>query len=73
LYRILSPIGWHTFIDEKIRQRTAWFGLRDVGILISQAIIQKTINVSSLYLEHGLADKITVRAHTNRDPNKQED
>jgi hypothetical protein len=61
--------------DEKIRQRTAlfWFGLRDVGILYSQAVTQRTIIVSPAFLEHGLADKITVCAHTNRDPNKQED
>jgi hypothetical protein len=34
--------------DEKIRQSAAlfWFGLRDVGILYSQAITQRTIDVS---------------------------
>jgi hypothetical protein len=57
--------------DEKIRNsRTAlfWFGLRDVGILHSLAVA-----VSLAFLEHGLAEKIAVCAHTNRDPNKQED
>jgi hypothetical protein len=47
--------------------------LRDVGILYSQAVTQRTTIVSAAFLEHGLADKITVCAHTNRDPNKQED
>ncbi len=42
------PIGWRTFIDEKICQSAAlcWFGLRDVGILqifYSRAILQRTI------------------------------
>jgi hypothetical protein len=59
---------------EKIRQRTAlfWFGLRDVGIRHSQAVTQRTTIVSSAFLEHSSADKITVCAHTNCDPNKQE-
>jgi hypothetical protein len=40
--------------DEKIRQSAAlfWFGLRDVGILYSQAVIQRTIDVSPAFLEH---------------------
>jgi hypothetical protein len=61
--------------DEKIRQRVAlfWFGLRDVGIIHSQAVIQRTIVVSPAFLEHGLAYKIAVYAHTTRDPNKGDD
>jgi hypothetical protein len=61
--------------DEKICQRTAlfWFGLRDDGILHSQAVIQRTIVVFPAFLEHGLGEKTVVCAHTNRDPNKQED
>ncbi len=37
--------------DEKIRQSAAlfWFGLRDVGILYSQAVIQRTFDVSLPY------------------------
>jgi hypothetical protein len=60
--------------DEKIRQSGALFrfGLRDVGILYSRAVIQRTIDVSTAFLEHGLAEKIAVWAHANRDPNKQE-
>jgi multisubunit Na+/H+ antiporter MnhB subunit len=60
--------------DEKIRQRTAlfWFGLRDVGILHSRAVIQRTIVDFPAFLEHGLAEKISVCGHSNRDPNKQE-
>jgi hypothetical protein len=52
------PIGWRTFIL-KIRQRTAlfWSGLQDVGILHSQAVIQRTIVVSPAFLEHGLAER----------------
>jgi hypothetical protein len=59
--------------DEKIRQRAAqfWFKLRDVGILHSQAVIQRTIVVSPAFLEHGSAEKIPVCAHTNHDLNKQ--
>jgi hypothetical protein len=37
-----------------------WFGLLDVGILYSRAIIQRTIDVSRAFLEHGLAKKIKV-------------
>jgi hypothetical protein len=50
-----------TFLfDEKIRQSAAlfWFGLRDVGILYSRAVIQRTIDVSSAFLEHSFAEKI---------------
>ncbi len=48
--------------DEKIRQSAAlfWFGLRDVGILYSRAVIQRTIYVSPAFLKHGLAEKIAV-------------
>jgi hypothetical protein len=61
--------------DEKIRQRIELlcFGLGDVGILHSRAVIQRTIVVSSAFLEHGSVEKIAVCAHSNRDPNKQED
>jgi hypothetical protein len=60
--------------DEKIRQSVALFlfGLREVGLLYSQAVIQRTIYISAAFLEHGLAEKIAVWAHANRDPNKQE-
>jgi hypothetical protein len=60
--------------DEKIRQSAALFrfGLRDVEIHCSQAVIQRTIDFSPAYLEHGSAEKITVWAHANRDPNKHE-
>jgi hypothetical protein len=46
--------------DEKIRQMTSiiWFGLRDVGILQIQAVIQDTLVVSSAFLEHSSAEKI---------------
>jgi hypothetical protein len=58
--------------EEKIHKSAAffWFGLLDVGILYSRAVIQRT--VSPAFLEHGLAEKITVSAHANRDLNKQE-
>jgi hypothetical protein len=48
--------------DEKIRQNVAlfWFGLRDVEILYSQAVIQRTIDVSPTFLEHSSAEKISV-------------
>jgi hypothetical protein len=37
--------------DEKIRQSAAlfWFGLWDVGILYSRAVIQRTIDVSPTF------------------------
>jgi hypothetical protein len=59
---------------KKIRQRSAlfWFGLLNVGILYSQTVIQRTIVDFPAFLEHGLAEKNAVCAHTNRDPNKQE-
>jgi hypothetical protein len=40
--------------DEKIRHSAAlfWFGLQDVGILYSQAVIQRAIDVSPAFLEH---------------------
>jgi hypothetical protein len=45
--------------DEKIRQSAAlfWFVLRDVGILYSPALIQRTIDVSAAFLEHSSAEK----------------
>jgi hypothetical protein len=48
--------------DEKIRQNAAlfWYGLRDVGILYSRAVIQRTIDVSPTFMEHGSAEKIVV-------------
>jgi hypothetical protein len=54
--------------DEKIRQSAAlfWFGLRDVEILqifYSRALIQRTIVDSHTFLEHDLAEKITVCAY----------
>jgi hypothetical protein len=48
--------------DEKICQSAAlfWFGMRDVGIIYTQAVIQRTIYVSLTFLKHGSAEKITV-------------
>jgi hypothetical protein len=48
--------------DEKIRQSAAlfWFGLRNDGILYLQATIQRTIEISPAFLEHGSAKKIAV-------------
>ncbi len=36
--------------------------IRDVGILYTRAVIQRTIDVSPAFLEHGSAEKITVGA-----------
>jgi hypothetical protein len=51
--------------DEKIRQSAAlfWFGLPDVGNLYSQAVIQRTIDVSPVFLEHSSAEKIARFEH----------
>jgi hypothetical protein len=59
--------------DEKIRQSAAllWFGLRDVGIHYSRTVIQRTIDVTPAFLEHGSAEKIVVWAYAYHDPNKQ--
>jgi hypothetical protein len=59
------PIGWRAFLlflYEKIRYRAAlfWFGLRDIGILCSRSVIQRTIDVSPAFSDHGLAEKIAV-------------
>jgi hypothetical protein len=61
-------------MKKSTRRRTAlfWFGFRDVGILHSRSVIQRTIVVSPTFLKHGSAENIAVCAHTNRDPNKQE-
>jgi hypothetical protein len=57
---------------KKIRQNGAllWFGLRNVGILYSQAAIQRPIVYFPSFLETGLAEKIAVFDHTTRDPNR---
>jgi hypothetical protein len=48
--------------DEKIHHSAAlfWFGLRNDGIFYMQATIQRTIDSSPAFLEHGSAKKITV-------------
>jgi hypothetical protein len=60
--------------DEKICQSAAlfWFGLLDVGILHSRAVIQRAIDVSPAFLKHESAEKITLWAHTKCDRKKQE-
>jgi hypothetical protein len=60
--------------DDKICQCAAlfWFGLQDVGILYSRAVIQRTMDFSSKILEHGSAEKIAIWAHANCDLNMQE-
>jgi hypothetical protein len=48
--------------DETIRQSAAlfWFGLWNVGIFYLRAAIQRTIDISTAFLEHGSAKKIAV-------------
>jgi hypothetical protein len=48
--------------DEKIRQSSSlfWFRLRNDGILYVPAAIQRTIDISPAFLEHGSAKKIAV-------------
>jgi hypothetical protein len=58
---------------KKIRQMTAlfWFGGLDCGMLeFFTHVIQRTLVVSPAFLEQGSAEKI---AHTNHDPNRQDD
>jgi hypothetical protein len=47
---------------KKIHQSAAlfWFGLRNDGIFYMQAAIQRTIDVSPAFLEHGSVKKIAV-------------
>jgi hypothetical protein len=73
LHIILSSYWMaHFYLIKKIRQSAAlfWFGLRDVGILYSRAVIQRTNNVSPAFLEQGSAEKIGSGLCTK--PNKQE-
>jgi hypothetical protein len=60
--------------DEKIRKKTAlfWLGLRDVGILYLQAVIQRTTDISPAFSELSSVEKIAVWAHANCDPNLKE-
>jgi hypothetical protein len=37
-----------------------WFGLRDVGLLYSRAVIQRTIDICAAFLERGSEEKIAV-------------
>jgi hypothetical protein len=46
------------------------FGLRNVGILYSQAVIPRKIVESPAFFEHSSVEKIAECAHTTRDPNK---
>jgi hypothetical protein len=50
----------HVYFDDKIHQKVAlfWFGLRDVGILYSQAVIQRPIVYFPAFLETGLAERL---------------
>ncbi len=62
LYRILSSYWMAHFIWWKNLPKNwlFWFGLRDVGILHSRAVIQRTIVDFPAFLEHGLAEEIAV-------------
>jgi hypothetical protein len=44
----------------------------DVRLFYSRAVIQRTIVDLLAFLEHGLAEKIAVSAHTKRNTNKQQ-
>jgi hypothetical protein len=48
--------------DEKIRQSAAlfWFGLRNDRIFYLLAAIQRTIDISPAFFEHGSAKKMAV-------------
>jgi hypothetical protein len=66
LYRILSSY-WLAHLYLMNLFFTILVGLQDVGILqilYSQAVIQRTIVDSPAFLDHGLAEKITVCTHT---------
>jgi hypothetical protein len=58
---VILSVGALLF-DEKIYRSAAlfWFGLRDVGILYSPAVIQRTLDVSLAFLEWGLEEKMAV-------------
>jgi hypothetical protein len=54
-------------LDEKIRKSAAlfWFGLGDVGILYSPAVIQRTIDVSPACLSRRRLDSFVHEAAQN--------
>jgi hypothetical protein len=63
----------HFYLLKKSAKGQHYFGL-DCGMLVlqifnSQAVIQGKVVVFPAFLEHGLAEKIAVCAHTNLDPN----
>jgi hypothetical protein len=69
------PIGWRTFINGKFRQVLHYSGLycgmlEFLQIFFSRAVIQRPTVDFPAFLVTGLAEKIAVRDHTTRDPNK---
>jgi hypothetical protein len=59
---------------KKIRQSAVlfWFGFQLDLEFFTNSHNPKTVDVSHTFLEHSFAEKIGVRAHANRNPNKQE-
>jgi hypothetical protein len=72
LHWILSFYWWAHFYLMKKSAALFWFGLWDVGILYSQVVIQRKIESLTHFWSTGSVEKITVWAHANHDPNKQE-
>jgi hypothetical protein len=62
LHRILSSylLAYFYLMKKPAKVLLFWFGLRDVGILYPRDVIQRTIDVSSAFLERGLVEKIAV-------------
>ncbi len=56
-----SPVSAPPVLIKKIRRSAAlfWYELRDVRILYSRALIQRTIDVSPAFLEHGSEEKMS--------------
>jgi hypothetical protein len=52
----------HFYLMKKSAKVQLYFGLdcEMLGILYSRAVIQRTIDISSAFLEHGSAEKIAV-------------
>ncbi len=69
------PISWHTFIWWKNPPKNysilVW--IAEWWNSLPSSRTQRTIDISPAFLEHGSVKKITVWAHANRIPNKQED
>jgi hypothetical protein len=60
LRRDLSQRVWDEVLSEISKHAKPTSNVTDVDILYSRAVIQRTIDVSLAFLEHGSAEKVAV-------------